>query len=71
MLTPLHYAATSGNVAIAEILVNNGAVIDAKDGFEMTSLHKAACADHKDMMKYLINIYKYSALRGFIAFASV
>ena len=29
--TPLHYAATRGNLAVAQFLIANGAVVNAKD----------------------------------------
>jgi ankyrin repeat protein len=42
-LTPLHYAALSGQYAVAELLVKQGATIDAKDHkFGWTPLHCAA-----------------------------
>lgn len=43
--TPLHYAARKGHVDICKILLQNGALIDAKtNSGQATPLHKAAAA---------------------------
>lgn len=54
--TPLHYAARKGHVDICKILLQNGALIDAKtNSGQATPLHKAAAAGKIESIKFLIH----------------
>jgi ankyrin repeat protein len=50
-ITPLHWA---GNVEIARLLLDAGAVLDAVDRFGNTPLHDAVNAGHHDVVQYLL-----------------
>ncbi|CAK1603147.1 unnamed protein product [Parnassius mnemosyne] len=53
--TPLHYAARSGHVNICNILLQNGADINAETrSGKATPLHKAAAAGKATTLKFLI-----------------
>lgn len=52
--TPLHLAAEAGNVGFAEILVHNGADVNALDVAEKTPLHCASTGGDPYMLDYLI-----------------
>jgi ankyrin repeat protein len=53
--TPLHLAAYSGHREIADLLIANGADVNAKiDVIECTPLHLCAKQGHKDMAELLI-----------------
>ena len=52
--TPLQYAARSGNLRVASILVKAGAQIDAKGPGGRTALHAAVADSHLDMLHFLI-----------------
>lgn len=56
--TPLHLAATGGNLNIAKLLINNGANINAKDQQDSTPLHAVqqlfARKDYEEIAKLLI-----------------
>jgi ankyrin repeat protein len=53
--TPLHEAAFGGRKEIVELLISNGADVNAKhDGFGTTPLHRAAYRGHKEIVELLI-----------------
>lgn len=53
--TPLHVAAGMGNINVAEVLINNGAELDAKfSDHHHTPLHLAAREGHKAVAELLI-----------------
>jgi len=54
LLTPLHFAALSGCVAVAEALLEAGADINAQDWLGQTALHFACEKDHSEMAKALV-----------------
>lgn len=53
--TPLGVSAVNGNVKIARILIENGAVVDFQNIDKMTSLHQAVKMDKFEMVTFLIN----------------
>ena len=53
-MTPLHYAAHRGSVAVAEILLSAGADLRGKDGIGSTPLHSAALDGRLSMALYLL-----------------
>jgi ankyrin repeat protein len=53
-LTPLHVAASKGDTAAAEMLIDKGADVNAKDVIGSTPLTLATFNDHTDMAKLLI-----------------
>lgn len=57
-LTPLHYAAAAGNLAVVEILINNGADIHALSNFKLTPLLLAAKQGQLHIVEYLLSITK-------------
>jgi len=54
LLTPLHFAALSGCVAVAEALLEAGADVNAQDWLGQTALHFACEKDHSEMAKALV-----------------
>ncbi|XP_012283371.1 ankyrin repeat domain-containing protein 39 [Orussus abietinus] len=54
--TPLHYAARNGHYKICEMLLENGANVNAitRSG-RATALHRAAMQGHQDIVKLLLN----------------
>ena len=52
--TPLHYASSSGHVAICALLLDNGAHLDALDDIGRTPLHHASAKGHPDVVLLLI-----------------
>jgi ankyrin repeat protein len=53
--TPLHRAANKGHTEIMQLLIANGADVNAKhDAFETTPLHDAARNGHKEVAELLI-----------------
>ena len=50
----LHLAARSGQKGIAELLLINGAMVNAKDRSGLTPLHSAALNGHKDFIEVLL-----------------
>ncbi|MFC1652083.1 ankyrin repeat domain-containing protein [Planctomycetota bacterium] len=55
MMTPLHEAAISGRKEVVEILLGNGAKIDALDNMAYTVLHRAVEHGHATVAKLLID----------------
>ena len=51
-MTPLHYAAR-GHKNVAELLLDNGADVNAKDKHGNTPLHKATLRGNKDIVELL------------------
>ena len=54
VITPLHSAASDGHKEIVELLIANGAVVNAKDEIESTPLSGAALNGHKEIAELLI-----------------
>ena len=54
-LTPLHWAAHRGDIAMARILVRNGANINAQDNDGQTPLHAAAFDGCWPLVIYLVD----------------
>ncbi|VDP80693.1 unnamed protein product [Echinostoma caproni] len=52
--TPLHFAASSGNLATVKLLVQNNAVIDVTDKYGITPLLWSVYNNHKKVAVYLI-----------------
>jgi ankyrin repeat protein len=52
--TPLHAAAYSGDIGIAELLLEHGADVNARSELLVSPLHAAAEENHADMVKLLI-----------------
>ena len=50
----LHQAAREGNVKLAQLLIENGANVNAKDEFDDTPLHIAAGYGHKNVVEMLL-----------------
>eukprot|EP00040_Diaphanoeca_grandis_P021890 m.116961 g.116961 ORF g.116961 m.116961 type:complete len:1015 (-) comp28547_c0_seq3:87-3131(-) len=48
--TPLHEVAINGNLACAEVLINNNADLDCREASLQTPLHLAAIAGHSEMV---------------------
>jgi|GEM_PF-5549306 len=54
-MTPLHFAVDNNNVNVAEVLLNYGAKIDAKDSLaQWTALHFAANNNNVEMVEMLL-----------------
>jgi len=53
-VTPLHLAATSGDIRIVKKLVENNARINALDADQATALHRATAYDNKEVIEYLV-----------------
>ena len=53
--TPLHGAAISGSIAVAAVLLDEGARVDAGDVMQRTALHFAAAYGHKAMVRFLLD----------------
>ncbi|XP_048503134.1 uncharacterized protein LOC104895928 [Beta vulgaris subsp. vulgaris] len=51
--TPMHRAASTGNLELCKFLIQYGAEIDALDRSEITPLMVAALANHKEVALYL------------------
>ncbi|KAH6697300.1 ankyrin repeat-containing domain protein [Plectosphaerella plurivora] len=51
--SPLHRAAARNKVQAAQLLINHGANLDARDAGDMTPLMEAMLAGHTEMMKLL------------------
>jgi ankyrin repeat protein len=53
--TPLHYlAARGGHKEIVELVIANGADVNAKDEYGLTPLHNAAYKGHKEVVELVI-----------------
>jgi ankyrin repeat protein len=52
--TALDYAASFNNVAMAKLLLDHGAHVDARDGSGNTALHWAAGRGNLDVMRFLM-----------------
>ncbi|KOO29919.1 hypothetical protein Ctob_014476 [Chrysochromulina tobinii] len=52
--TALHWAAAKGHTKAVKWLLDNGAIIDAKNGNSSTPLHAAAAAGHSEAVLYLL-----------------
>jgi hypothetical protein len=50
----LHWAAAKGHTKAVKWLLDNGAIIDAKNGNSSTPLHAAAAAGHSEAVLYLL-----------------
>jgi len=53
-VAPLHVAAQEGHNQVIELLIDNGADVNSKDGDEGTPLHMAAANGHKGIAELLI-----------------
>lgn len=53
-LTPLHVAVFQHHNGVVELLLSNGAKINAKDNDGQTPLHMAAANGHKDVVELLL-----------------
>ena len=53
-MTPLHYAADEGHTEVVELLIANGADVNAKDDSGWTPLHRAVSKVHNKIAKLLI-----------------
>jgi ankyrin repeat protein len=53
--TPLEYAASFNNLAMAKLLLDHGAHVDARDPTGATALHWSAERGNLDFMRYLID----------------
>jgi len=51
---PLHIAAQKGHINIVDLLIQSGAIVDAKNRSERTPLHLAAIKNHSNIIKLLI-----------------
>ena len=58
--TALHYACQHGHVGCIQELMAGGAQIEARDSDSKTPLHLAACYNHPDSVKTLVDDYKAS-----------
>lgn len=54
-LTPLHFAALNGHVNVVELLIRNGADVNAKDDSGLTPLHLASGGGYEEIVKLLSN----------------
>lgn len=53
-ITPLHFAAQAGHKQLAQLLISNGANVNAKDEHAVTPLHYAASEGQKELAELLI-----------------
>jgi ankyrin repeat protein len=53
-LSPLHWAAVGGNLAIVELLLNAGADPNTRDSDELTALHFAVSHQYADVVSLLL-----------------
>lgn len=54
-----------GNTRIVELLIENGANVNAKDVFEDTAMHEACIGGHASVVKLLLNHGASPDVRGF------
>ena len=52
--TPLYFAVFKGHMEIAELLIANGAYVNAKNKYDGTPLHNAAIDGHTEIVELLI-----------------
>lgn len=64
MDTALGFAATSGDLELAALLLREGAEINATGGESRTALDQAAFHGRLDMVKFLLNANALSSVRG-------
>ena len=57
-VTPLHYAASTNNAKLAELLITNKADIDARDEDNQTPLHTAAYNNSSEVAEVLLKKIK-------------
>ena len=57
MSTPLHLAATGGDLDIVKMLIEHDANIEAKNSAQETPLHRAALFNRVDIVDYLLSRY--------------
>ncbi|CAM9229709.1 unnamed protein product, partial [Choristocarpus tenellus] len=53
--TPLHLAASAGDVGIVELLLRNGAKVNVEDNLGSTPLNRAAVAGHLQVLAILLD----------------
>lgn len=53
--TPLHWASLDGNVAVAKLLIDRGANVNARSASAYTPLHNAARGGHREIIKLLLS----------------
>jgi ankyrin repeat protein len=53
-MTPLHFASEKGHLEVIELLVKNGALIDARNIWDKTPLHSASNNGHLAVVQYLV-----------------
>lgn len=56
--TPLHYAASSGNIHLARHLLDYGADIGAQDAIGNTALHGAVRYEQVDIIRHLFDLVR-------------
>lgn len=54
--TPLHFAASSGSIPVAKVLVEAGAYANAVDDFHSTPLHYVVTTDSGKLTMLLVHI---------------
>jgi len=59
-VTPLHLAATSGDIRIVKKLVEHKARINVLDSNQATPLHRATAYNHEEVIEYLVKKYVYA-----------
>ena len=70
-LTALHYAARSGNIECAQILLESGCQVNAMSNSGATPLHRAAYMGHTDIIQLLIGENFIAILFIYVAVAVV
>lgn len=60
----MHRAASTGNSELCELLIEEGAEVDATDKAGQTPLMNAVICENKEVILILIYIYIYSELYG-------
>ena len=56
MLQPIHNSASYGHVEVTELLIQNGADVNAKDIYLFTPLHEAAIKRKYEICRLLIKV---------------
>lgn len=57
MSTPLHLAATDGDLAIVRMLIQHDANVEAKNALQETPLHRAALFNRTEVIEFLLKQY--------------